>query len=170
MPVSEKTTDADIALSPKNERTPYSRSKKRLLEQYQKVRETSEDICRPLEIEDYGVQTMDDVSPPKWHLAHTSWFFETFLLKPSLTRIQRVSSSIQLPFQFVLRSGGVRVIRGPSEAWCPGRPWNMCTSSGATSTQIWLGSSSRLTTRSGSGSGPWSVLVCTTNSSIRSCC
>ncbi len=46
------------------------------------VRTESESICKPLEIEDYGVQTMPDVSPPKWHLAHTSWFFETFILKP----------------------------------------------------------------------------------------
>jgi len=46
------------------------------------VRTESESICKPLEIEDYGIQTMPDVSPPKWHLAHTSWFFETFILKP----------------------------------------------------------------------------------------
>jgi ergothioneine biosynthesis protein EgtB len=45
------------------------------------VRQASQQICVPLAIEDYVVQTMPDVSPPKWNLAHTSWFFETFLLK-----------------------------------------------------------------------------------------
>ena len=55
-----------------------------LIEGYQAIREASEALCKPLEIEDYGIQTMPDVSPPKWHLAHTSWFFETFLLKPYL--------------------------------------------------------------------------------------
>ena len=55
-----------------------------VIRQYQTVRQASEDLCAPLEIEDYGVQTMVDVSPPKWHLAHTSWFFETFILVPSL--------------------------------------------------------------------------------------
>jgi ergothioneine biosynthesis protein EgtB len=47
---------------------------------YQEVRQLSESICRPLAIEDYVIQSMADVSPPKWHLAHTTWFFETFLL------------------------------------------------------------------------------------------
>lgn len=53
-----------------------------LLQDYVRVRAQSERLCAPLEIEDYGVQPMADASPPKWHLAHTSWFFETFLLKP----------------------------------------------------------------------------------------
>ena len=48
------------------------------------IRQDSENICAPLVIEDYGIQTIDDISPPKWHLAHTSWFFETFILKPYL--------------------------------------------------------------------------------------
>jgi ergothioneine biosynthesis protein EgtB len=55
-----------------------------LHEHYQKIRQVSEEICQPLAIEDYGVQSMPDVSPPKWHLAHTTWFFETFLLVPHL--------------------------------------------------------------------------------------
>lgn len=55
-----------------------------LLERYQQVRQVSEKICQPLAIEDYTIQSMPDVSPPKWHLAHTTWFFETFLLLPYL--------------------------------------------------------------------------------------
>ncbi len=46
------------------------------------TRQQSTALCAPLEIEDFGVQPMEDASPPKWHLAHTTWFFETFLLKP----------------------------------------------------------------------------------------
>ena len=55
-----------------------------LLDQYRAVRAFSEKICAPLQPEDYVIQSMPDASPAKWHLAHTSWFFETFLLKPYL--------------------------------------------------------------------------------------
>jgi len=55
-----------------------------LIPAYQRIRKDSELICTPLETEDYCIQTMPDVSPAKWHLAHTSWFFETFLLIPFL--------------------------------------------------------------------------------------
>jgi ergothioneine biosynthesis protein EgtB len=48
------------------------------------VRRRSEALCDPLAADDYGIQTIPEVSPPKWHLAHTSWFFETFLLRPHL--------------------------------------------------------------------------------------
>jgi ergothioneine biosynthesis protein EgtB len=53
---------------------------------YRRIRSQSEAVCEPLLAEDYVVQTMPDVSPPKWHLAHVSWFFETFLLTPYLPR------------------------------------------------------------------------------------
>jgi ergothioneine biosynthesis protein EgtB len=53
-----------------------------LAERYAAVRAQTEALCTPLETEDYVVSSMPDVSPTKWHLAHTSWFFETFVLAP----------------------------------------------------------------------------------------
>jgi ergothioneine biosynthesis protein EgtB len=47
---------------------------------YDAVRGLTEQLCGPLEAEDYVVQSMPDASPVKWHLAHTTWFFETFVL------------------------------------------------------------------------------------------
>ncbi len=47
---------------------------------YRQVRSQTEQLCAPLEIEDHVVQPIADVSPPKWHLAHTTWFFENFIL------------------------------------------------------------------------------------------
>lgn len=58
----------------------------RLIEQYRKVRDFSAHLCRNLQPEDYVVQSMPDVSPTKWHLAHTSWFFETFVVKVWMPR------------------------------------------------------------------------------------
>jgi ergothioneine biosynthesis protein EgtB len=54
----------------------------RLVSAYTEVRRFTEHLCDGLAVEDYVVQSMPDVSPTKWHLAHTSWFFETFLLVP----------------------------------------------------------------------------------------
>ncbi len=53
-----------------------------LLDRCIEVRAQTEFLCAPLQTEDYVVSTMADVSPTKWHLAHTSWFFETFVLAP----------------------------------------------------------------------------------------
>jgi len=51
-------------------------------DRYTAVRAATERLCVPLQTEDYVVSSMPDVSPTKWHLAHTSWFFETFVLAP----------------------------------------------------------------------------------------
>jgi len=55
--------------------------KRGLLEYFGRVRAHTEELCKPLEIEDYIPQPTVDVSPPKWNIAHTTWFFEEMILK-----------------------------------------------------------------------------------------
>jgi ergothioneine biosynthesis protein EgtB len=59
---------------------PASRDADPLAARYRAVRTQTEALCEPLEVEDCVVSSMPDVSPTKWHLAHTTWFFETFVL------------------------------------------------------------------------------------------
>jgi ergothioneine biosynthesis protein EgtB len=59
-----------------------------LTAEFNKVRNQTESLCQPLAVDDYNIQTMPDVSPAKWHIAHVSWFFETFLLRPYLKQYQ----------------------------------------------------------------------------------
>src|SRR5689334_17090082 len=54
------------------------------LARYQRLRRATEGLTRSLTPEDMGAQSMPDASPTKWHLAHTTWFFETFMLAPNL--------------------------------------------------------------------------------------
>lgn len=56
-----------------------------LINHYQVVRQYSVKLCSQLELEDYVVQPYAEVSPPKWHLAHVTWFFETMILKTFIT-------------------------------------------------------------------------------------
>ena len=69
-----------------------------LSEQYLAVRKQSVNICQPLELEDYLVQPMTDASPPKWHLAHVTWFFETFILKTFVPGYRPFKQSYEVLF------------------------------------------------------------------------
>src|SRR5689334_1202527 len=70
----------------------------RLLARYREIRRFTEQLCETLHPEDCVVQSMPDVSPTKWHLAHTSWFFETFILKPWMPEYQ--SQNLQYAYLF----------------------------------------------------------------------
>ncbi len=82
-----------------------------MLQQYNQIRTQTELICKPLEPEDTVVQPMVDVSPPKWHMAHTSWFFETFLLKPYLKNYKEFHPQYGFLFNSYYNSVGSRVQR-----------------------------------------------------------
>ena len=82
-----------------------------LLNKYKEVRRLTEEICAPLKTEDYVVQPIVDVSPPKWHLGHTSWFIETFLLKPNLQNYTEYDINFNFVFNSYYETLGNRVIR-----------------------------------------------------------
>ncbi|UAY56009.1 ergothioneine biosynthesis protein EgtB [Arachidicoccus terrestris] len=82
-----------------------------LKDKYQSVRSRSEQICTSLETEDYVVQPVVDVSPPKWHLGHTSWFFETFILIPFVKDYKPYNTSYPFVFNSYYESFGKKIIR-----------------------------------------------------------
>ena len=82
-----------------------------LLNLFIETRKHSEAICQPLEIEDYVVQPVVDVSPPKWHLGHTTWFFEEFLLKPHLKGYREFDNDFSFVFNSYYETVGKRVVR-----------------------------------------------------------
>ena len=69
-------------------------------DRFRAVRGFTKSLCEPLRVEDYVVQTMPDVSPTKWHLAHTTWFFETFVLG----RLQPQSPPFNPAFAYLFNS------------------------------------------------------------------
>lgn len=83
-----------------------------LAEHYGRVREVTESLCRPLDAEDAAVQSMPQASPVKWHLAHTSWFFETFLLSDALPGYRPFDPRFCYLFNSYYETVGARVARG----------------------------------------------------------
>lgn len=82
-----------------------------MLERFLEVRNQTENICRPLQKEDYVVQPIVDVSPPKWHLGHTTWFFETFILVHHASDYQVYNSDFNYLFNSYYETVGARVVR-----------------------------------------------------------
>ncbi len=81
------------------------------LEKYKSIRTYSEQLCKPLYIEDYIPQPEEFVSPPKWHLAHTTWFFEEFLLKHKLSGYKVFHPKFSFLFNSYYNFVGDRTLR-----------------------------------------------------------
>jgi len=82
-----------------------------LAELFKKTRTVTVKLCDPLETEDYVVQPVEEVSPPKWHLGHTSWFFEVFILEKYLKEYKLYHGSYSFLFNSYYDNVGERVIR-----------------------------------------------------------
>ena len=82
-----------------------------LLPFYQEVRTYTEQLCAPLETEDYLPQPIADVSPPKWNIAHTTWFFEEMILKPYAPAYREFHPSFGFLFNSYYNTVGARTRR-----------------------------------------------------------
>jgi ergothioneine biosynthesis protein EgtB len=82
-----------------------------LVSWYSDIRRRTTEICSPLKTEDYVVQPAIFVSPAKWHLGHTSWFFEAFILEKFLPDYQAFHPSYAFVFNSYYNAMGSRVLR-----------------------------------------------------------
>jgi ergothioneine biosynthesis protein EgtB len=82
-----------------------------LVDTYQGIRQTSLRCCAPLTVEDHSLQAMPDASPAKWHLAHTTWFFETFLLVDHLPGYRAFHPAFRNLFNSYYNAVGERPLR-----------------------------------------------------------
>jgi ergothioneine biosynthesis protein EgtB len=95
-----------VGRTQKGSPSPPPSPKEELLRQYQAVRQATEALCATLEPEDYVLQTMPEMSPTKWHLAHTSWFFETFVARPFLAHYRPLNEQYAFLFNSYYNAAG----------------------------------------------------------------
>ena len=82
-----------------------------LKEKYKAVRSRTEAICKPLQVEDYIPQPVPFASPPKWHLAHSTWFFEEMILKKNSKSYQEFHPDFGFLFNSYYNTIGERTFR-----------------------------------------------------------
>src|SRR3954449_9714679 len=101
MPAAIKEAPSDL-LAP---------DRQRFLEAFRRVRAESERRAAPLSAEDQAIQSMPDASPTKWHRAHTTWFFETFLVQPNVPAYQVYDERFAFLFNSYYVAAGPRHAR-----------------------------------------------------------
>jgi ergothioneine biosynthesis protein EgtB len=87
------------------------RTSENILKRYNEIRAYTENIFRPIKIEDYVAQPITEISPPKWNLGHTTWFFETFILKKHKDNYQLFNENYPLLFNSYYNFEGDRISR-----------------------------------------------------------
>ncbi|QVY65902.1 ergothioneine biosynthesis protein EgtB [Polaribacter sp. Q13] len=83
----------------------------KLAEKYKQVRLKTTTFCNHLNIEDYAIQVVLFASPPKWHLAHTTWFFETFILKEYVAEYTEFNADFNFLFNSYYNNVGTRILQ-----------------------------------------------------------
>ena len=78
---------------------------------YRAVRAATERLAEPLSAEDCGVQSMEEASPTKWHLAHTSWYFETFVLENAVPGYRHFDADYRVLFNSYYNGVGEQYAR-----------------------------------------------------------
>ncbi len=92
-------------------KVPVASGESSLLEKYLAVRRMSLQLCAPLSVEDHSLQPMPDASPAKWHLAHTTWFFETFVLSQYMEHYRPFQGEFRNLFNSYYNAVGDRPLR-----------------------------------------------------------
>lgn len=82
-----------------------------ITDKYTQVRNRTEELCAPLTTEDYIPQPAEFVSPTKWHIAHTTWFFEEMILKPNMSGYKEFHPDFCFLFNSYYNTVGNRTIR-----------------------------------------------------------
>jgi len=90
---------------------PTTKEETALIDRFKQIRRQTMAICHPLTTEDYTVQPHEDVSPPKWHLGHTTWFFENFILASFAKEYQLFNPKLNWFFNSYYESQGPRINR-----------------------------------------------------------
>jgi len=90
---------------------PGTESRETYADQFKRIRDFTVELCNPLQIEDHVVQPVMDVSPPKWHLGHTTWFFEELVLSKYKHGYKVFDVDFAYIFNSYYESVGERVLR-----------------------------------------------------------